>query len=97
MEPEAGVDLRASAKFLWRTQSGHARGTYSSRVQQLDQVNAIARLAGYLTDLVSPVSAMKGVKPDDARIAALLLGTRLPSRSGGPIAYVNANRSQNAA
>jgi hypothetical protein len=40
---------------------------------------------------------MKGVKPYDARIAALLLGTRLPSRSGGPIAYVNANRSQNAA
>ncbi|MDH6711371.1 hypothetical protein P3T27_008129 [Kitasatospora sp. MAA19] len=26
--------------------------------------------------------------PEDARLAGLLLGTRLPSVSGGPIAYV---------
>ncbi|GGV48056.1 hypothetical protein GCM10010495_77320 [Kitasatospora herbaricolor] len=47
-----------------------------------------ARLAGYLTDLTSPVNAADPADPQDARLAGLLLGTRLSSVSGGPIAYV---------
>ena len=46
-----------------------------------------ARLAGYLTDLTAPANAAEPVGADDARLAELLLGTRLPSVSSGPIAY----------
>ncbi|MFD5083422.1 DNA-binding protein [Kitasatospora sp. NPDC058406] len=48
-----------------------------------------ARMAGYLTDLTAPVNAADPTDPEDARLAALLLGTRLASVSGGPIAYVS--------
>ncbi|WP_234327519.1 DNA-binding protein [Streptomyces sp. NRRL WC-3742] len=47
-----------------------------------------ARLAGYLRDLTAPANATTPTDPEDARLAGLLLGTRLPSLSGGPIAYV---------
>ncbi|MEV7776537.1 DNA-binding protein [Kitasatospora sp. NPDC086791] len=47
-----------------------------------------ARLAGYLTDLTAPANAAAPTDPEDARLAGLLLGTRLQSVSGGPIAYV---------
>ncbi|MEU3495308.1 DNA-binding protein [Kitasatospora cineracea] len=47
-----------------------------------------ARLAGYLTDLTAPANAADPVGADDARLAEMLLGTRLPSVSSGPIAYV---------
>lgn len=47
-----------------------------------------ARLAGYLTDLTAPANAATPTEAEDARLADLLLGTRLPSVSGGPIAYV---------
>lgn len=47
-----------------------------------------ARLAGYLGDLTAPANAADPADPEDARLAGLLLGTRLPSVSGGPIAYV---------
>ncbi|MFB8206023.1 DNA-binding protein [Kitasatospora purpeofusca] len=47
-----------------------------------------ARLAGFLTDLTAPVNAVDPTDPEDARLAGLLLGTRLVSVSGGPIAYV---------
>ncbi|MFI6444349.1 DNA-binding protein [Kitasatospora sp. NPDC050543] len=49
---------------------------------------AAARLAGYLTDLTHPVNAAASASADDRRLADLLLGTRLHSVSGGPIAYV---------
>lgn len=47
-----------------------------------------ARLAYYLTDLTVPANAADPTDPEDARLASLLLGTRLASVSGGPIAYV---------
>ncbi len=49
-----------------------------------------ARLAGYVTDLTNPVNATTPDPADAAglRYASLLLGTRLVSQSGGPIAYV---------
>ncbi|WP_158845633.1 DNA-binding protein [Streptomyces sp. NRRL WC-3742] len=47
-----------------------------------------ARLAGYLRDLTAPANAAAPADPEDARLAGQLLGTRLPSVSGGPIAYV---------
>ncbi|WP_259465236.1 DNA-binding protein [Streptomyces sp. TLI_171] len=47
-----------------------------------------ARLAGYLTDLTAPANAAAPDDAGDARLAELLLGTRLPSVSSGPIAYV---------
>ncbi|MER7756897.1 DNA-binding protein [Kitasatospora sp. NPDC097643] len=49
-----------------------------------------ARLAGYLTDLTTPVNRITTAPAgtDDRRLADLLLGTRLDSRSSGPIAYV---------
>ncbi|MFF1794009.1 DNA-binding protein [Kitasatospora sp. NPDC058263] len=47
-----------------------------------------ARLAGYLTDLTAPVNVADPADTEDARLAGLLLGTRLTSVSGGPIAYV---------
>ncbi|MGW7444979.1 DNA-binding protein [Kitasatospora sp. NPDC054795] len=46
-----------------------------------------ARLAGYLTDLTAPANAADPADPEDVRLAGLLLGTRLASVSGGPIAY----------
>ncbi|MFI8085364.1 DNA-binding protein [Kitasatospora sp. NPDC086009] len=50
-----------------------------------------ARLAGYLTDLTAPVNVAAPADTEDARLAGLLLGTRLTSVSGGPIAYVTTN------
>ncbi|MFJ8434857.1 helix-turn-helix domain-containing protein [Kitasatospora sp. NPDC094019] len=47
-----------------------------------------ARLVGYLTDLTAPANAATSTDPEDARLAGLLLGARLASVSGGPIAYV---------
>ncbi|MFJ6384726.1 DNA-binding protein [Kitasatospora sp. NPDC092039] len=56
-----------------------------------------ARLAGYLTDLTAPANATTPTDPEDVRLAGLLLGTRLPSVSGGPIAYVTANPTTDTA
>ncbi|MGW1543250.1 helix-turn-helix domain-containing protein [Streptomyces sp. NPDC002309] len=47
-----------------------------------------ARLAGYVTDLAAPHSTLTSRTDGDQHLAHLLLGTRLPSDSGGPIAYV---------
>lgn len=47
-----------------------------------------ARLAGYVTDLSTPTMELPSTRHDDRALAALLLGTRLPSHSGGAIAYV---------
>jgi hypothetical protein len=55
-----------------------------------------ARLAGYLTDLTHPVNQARDAEPADAKIAAQLLGTRLDTTSGGPVAYVR-NRTPVAA
>jgi hypothetical protein len=51
-----------------------------------------ARLAGWLTDLTAPSAARfpDGQDPAERRLVQPLLGTRLPSISGGPIAYVPA-------
>ncbi|MFJ9692662.1 DNA-binding protein [Kitasatospora sp. NPDC101183] len=57
----------------------------------------MARLAGYLTDLTAPANAADPADPEDARLAGLLLGTRLPSVSGGPIAYVTTNPTTDTA
>lgn len=48
-----------------------------------------AVLAGYVTDLVVPVKHLTAPRPNDRKLADLLLGTRLPSHSGGTIAYVS--------
>ncbi|MGD6748532.1 helix-turn-helix domain-containing protein [Streptomyces sp. BH105] len=47
-----------------------------------------ARLAGYVTDLTTPTKALTATAPEERRLADHLLGTRLPSHSSGPIAYV---------
>ncbi|MFJ4518940.1 DNA-binding protein [Streptomyces sp. NPDC088770] len=47
-----------------------------------------ARLAGYVTDLVTPQITLTSSTSADRRLAELLLGTRLTSHSGGAIAYV---------
>ncbi|WP_245970222.1 helix-turn-helix domain-containing protein [Streptomyces rishiriensis] len=47
-----------------------------------------ARLAGYVTDLAAPTTELPSTRQDDRTLAALLLGTRLESHSGGTIAYV---------
>lgn len=47
-----------------------------------------ARLAGYVTDLATPHTPITSSLDSDRRLAELLLGTRLPSHSGGAIAYV---------
>ena len=47
-----------------------------------------ARLAGYVTDLATPRTSITSSLDSDRRLAELLLGTRLPSHSGGAIAYV---------
>ncbi|MFD9865529.1 helix-turn-helix domain-containing protein [Streptomyces alboflavus] len=48
-----------------------------------------ARLAGYVTDLATPAKELTGDTASDRKLADLLLGTRLPSHSGGAIAYVS--------
>jgi hypothetical protein len=48
-----------------------------------------ARLAGYVTDLIDPHTVITSALDRDRQLAELLLGTRLPSHSGGAIAYVN--------
>ncbi|MFJ8955310.1 helix-turn-helix domain-containing protein [Streptomyces sp. NPDC102381] len=47
-----------------------------------------ARLAGYVTDLAAPTKALTATAAGERRLADRLLGTRLPSHSSGPIAYV---------
>ncbi|MFJ7423899.1 DNA-binding protein [Streptomyces uncialis] len=47
-----------------------------------------ARLAGHVTDLVTPQIRFTSTRDDDRRPAELLLGARLASHSGGAIAYV---------
>ncbi|WP_234337479.1 DNA-binding protein [Kitasatospora phosalacinea] len=54
-----------------------------------------ARLAGYLTDLTAPANAADPADAEDASLAGLLLGTRLASVSGGPIAYVTTHPTTN--
>ncbi|MDX3640167.1 DNA-binding protein [Streptomyces sp. MB09-02B] len=49
-----------------------------------------ARLAGYVTDLATPVHHVTASSPADRVLADLLLGSRLVSHSGGAIAYVPA-------
>ncbi|WP_207756618.1 hypothetical protein [Nonomuraea cypriaca] len=49
-----------------------------------------ARLAGYISDLDQAINMITTGTADDLRIAELLLGKRLKSTSGGPIAYVSA-------
>ncbi|MFI7361116.1 helix-turn-helix domain-containing protein [Streptomyces sp. NPDC050149] len=48
-----------------------------------------AVLAGYLTDLATPVKHVTAPRQTDRNVADLLLGTRLTSHSGGAIAYVS--------
>lgn len=48
-----------------------------------------ARLAGYVTDLVTPQTVITSEMQDDHRLAELLLASRLTSHSGGAIAYVS--------
>lgn len=50
-----------------------------------------AKLAGYLSNLDEPVNMVKIGTADDLRTADHLLGKRLPSTAGGPIAYVTVN------
>ncbi|MFD4998709.1 helix-turn-helix domain-containing protein [Streptomyces buecherae] len=47
-----------------------------------------ARLAGYVTDLATPTTVLTATTAGERRLADRLLGTRLPSHSSGPIAYV---------
>jgi excisionase family DNA binding protein len=47
-----------------------------------------AQLAGYISDLAAPVNKIRSSSTDADQAAALLLGSRLDSLSGGPIAYV---------
>jgi hypothetical protein len=47
-----------------------------------------ARLAGYVTDLATPVHHVTASSHADRMFADLLLGSRLVSHSGGAIAYV---------
>ncbi|MEV4291882.1 hypothetical protein AB0K40_40810 [Nonomuraea bangladeshensis] len=49
-----------------------------------------ARLAGYISDLSAPANMITVGAADDLRVAELLLGKRLTSTAGGPIAYVTA-------
>lgn len=50
-----------------------------------------AQLAGYITNLASPINEALPSSAEASQAAALLLGTRLDSLSGGPIAYVDAS------
>ncbi|WP_329317909.1 DNA-binding protein [Streptomyces sp. NBC_01715] len=50
-----------------------------------------ARLAGYVTDLVAPVTHVTATTKADRILADLLLGSALASHSGGAIAYVPTN------
>ncbi|MER5361660.1 DNA-binding protein [Streptomyces sp. NPDC002785] len=52
-----------------------------------------AVLAGYVTDLATPVKHLTAPQQSDRDIADSLLGTRLPSHSGGAIAYVSTRSS----
>lgn len=52
-----------------------------------------AVLAGYVTDLATPVKHLTAPRQSDRDSAGLLLGTRLPSQSSGAIAYVSTRSS----
>ncbi|WP_030267282.1 helix-turn-helix domain-containing protein [Streptomyces violens] len=51
-----------------------------------------ARLAGHVTDLAAPTTHLAPGPAADRALAELLLGTRLPSDSGGAIAYRSTTR-----
>ncbi|MET9438999.1 helix-turn-helix domain-containing protein [Streptomyces sp. NPDC006551] len=48
-----------------------------------------ATLAGHVTDLATPAIHLTATTAKNRTLAKRLLGTRLPSRSGGPIAYIS--------
>ncbi|MFH8574030.1 DNA-binding protein [Streptomyces sp. NPDC017993] len=50
-----------------------------------------AQLAGYVTDLARPTVEVTASARTDRALAERLLGTRLPSDSGGAVAYVTTN------
>lgn len=54
-----------------------------------------AVLAGYVTDLAAPVKHLTAPQQTGRDIADFLLGTRLPSHSGGAIAYVSTSSTAN--
>jgi hypothetical protein len=54
------------------------------------------RLAGYISDLDMAANMITNGTDDDLRTAGLLLGKRLTSTSGGPIAYVSVTAHQAA-
>jgi antitoxin (DNA-binding transcriptional repressor) of toxin-antitoxin stability system len=47
-----------------------------------------AVLAGYVTDLVTPVTHLTAPTRSGRQAASRLLGAALPSHSGGPVAYI---------
>lgn len=56
-----------------------------------------AALAGYVTDLAAPTKHLTAYDPADRATADLLLGTLLPSDSGGPVAYIRTRPHTSAA
>ncbi|XVU27918.1 hypothetical protein ACQPZJ_12990 [Actinoplanes sp. CA-054009] len=78
--------------FVVAVLTGLQQGESESPLRSADGVirhRFQARLGGYITDLARPENAIRHPHADDKWIADRLLGTRLPSQSGGPFAYVD--------
>ncbi|MEU6443178.1 DNA-binding protein [Streptomyces sp. NPDC047046] len=56
-----------------------------------------ARLAGYITDLATPTTVVTSTTRPDRELAGILLGSRLPTYSGGAIAYAPTNALKSSA
>lgn len=87
----AGILPVTFADFVVALLSGLRKGAWEHETDSAGKTRYRfdARLAGYVTDLANPRNEITPSEPGDAHLAAMLLGTRLTSHSGGPVAYVN--------
>lgn len=87
----AGILPVTFADFVVAVLAGLSKGAWEQDTDSAGKTRYRfdARLAGYLTDLAKPKNEITPSEPDDVHLANMLLGTRLASHSGGPIAYVD--------
>lgn len=94
----AGILPVTFADFVVAVLSGLRKGAWEHETDSAGKTRYRfgARLAGYITDLANPRNEITPSESKDARLATMLLGTRLASHSGGPIAYVSLQAASQA-
>jgi hypothetical protein len=94
----AGILPVTFADFVVAVLSGLREGAWEHETDSAGKTRYRfdARLAGYITDLANPRNEIAPSESEDAQLATMLLGTRLTSHSGGPVAYVSLQAASQA-